>query len=81
MNTSFELASDFSTTLETWQTLYKEAVLRLYQTNREVALSQSMIQSSLQRRQLLEAKRERLERQLSDPEDLIDNHVFSCGEQ
>ena len=77
MNTSFELSSDFSATLETWQALYEEAVLRLYQTNREVTLSKRMIQASLQRRELLERKHEQLEQQLSDLEDLIDNRVFS----
>ncbi len=77
MKTSFELSSDFSATLETWQALYKGAVLRLYQTNRELALSESMIEASLQRNQLLEEKHEQLEQQLSDLEDLIDHRVFS----
>ena len=77
MNPSFELSSDFSSTLETWQALYQETVLRLYQTNREVALSKSMIEASLERSQLLEAKHAQLEQHLSDPEDLIDNRVFS----
>jgi len=81
MNTSFELVSDFSTTLETWQSLYKEVALTLRQKNREVTLSKSMIQSTLQRNQLLEAKREQLEQQLSDLEGLIDDRVFSLGGQ
>ena len=81
MSTSFELVSGFSTTLETWQSLYQEVALTLRQKNREVTLSKSMIQSTLQRNQLLEAKREQLEQQLSDLEGLIDDRVFSLGEQ
>lgn len=81
MKPSFELASDFSATLETWQGLYQEVVLRLYQTNREVTLSKNMLKSTLARIELLEEKHEQLEQQLSDPEDLIDNRVFSWGEE
>ena len=81
MKTFFEFVSDFSTPLETWQSLYKEVALTLRQKNREVTLSKSMIQSTLQRNQLLKAKCEQLEQQLFDLEGLIDDHVFSLGEQ
>ena len=77
MNKSFEFESDFSGTLEAWQALYQEAALMLYQKHREVALSKSMIESTLARNQLLEARREQLEQQLSDLEDLRDHRVFS----
>lgn len=77
MNPFFESVPAFSTTLETWQSLYKEVVLTLCQTNREVNLSKSLIQSTLQKRQLLEAKCEQLEQQLSALESLIDHRVFS----
>lgn len=50
MNTSFKFESDFPGTLEAWQTLYQEAVRMLYQKHREVAISKSMIESTLETR-------------------------------
>ena len=68
MNPSPELVSEFSDSLESWQSLYKEAILILRQKKRELALSKGLVQSTLQNIQLLEAKREQLQQQLVDLE-------------
>lgn len=80
MRTSPEFVSEFSEPLETWQRLYKEVVLLFRQNERELSLSQVMIQETLRTNQLLAIKREQLERQLASLEQSKEYPLSSCQE-